>query len=92
MDSLDEAVEMRLARLKMQTSAVGPSAGFEDKIWVLLGAAPANDAMSVVGRWGKFGVAVGALLAAASIVLALSTSGNVEKEEALAYGTSEYFE
>jgi hypothetical protein len=92
MQHLDESIEERLTRLTAQTNAVGPSAGYEAKLLVLLGAAPANDAVSFVWRWGKVGVALSALVAAASIVLALSSSVDVEQEEALAYGTLEYFQ
>lgn len=92
MEDLDDSIELRLARLKAQTAQVGPSAGFEEKLLVLFGAAPANDAMNFVWRWGKFGVALGALAAAASIVMALSSSAAMDQEEALSYGTTEYFE
>jgi hypothetical protein len=37
-------------------------------------------------------VAIGALVAAAAIVLAQSHLMDVDQEEALAYGTTEYFE
>ena len=89
----EEDFELRLSRLKAQTENVTPRAGFEESIFVLLGATTANDnTMNLVWRWGKFGVAVSALAAAASIVFALNSNLEVEQEEALAYGTTEYFE
>jgi anti-sigma-K factor RskA len=89
----EEDFELRLARLKAQTEGVTPRAGFEERVLVLLGATTANDnTMNLVWRWGKFGVAVSALAAAASIVFALNSHLEVEQEEALAYGTTEYFE
>ncbi|MGC4065507.1 MAG: hypothetical protein QM784_12840 [Polyangiaceae bacterium] len=88
----DDAIELRLNRLRVQTDGIAPSAGFEAKLLVLLAATPANDALSQVWRWGKFGVALGAVVAAASVVLALSQSVTEEQEDALSYGTVEYFE
>jgi hypothetical protein len=88
----DEALALRLNRLRAQTEGIVPSADFEAKLLVLLSATPANDAFSLVWRWGKFGVALGAVVAAASIVLALGQSVTEEQEDALSYGTVEYFE
>ena len=88
----DEALELRLHRLRSQTEGIVPSAGFEEKLLVLLTATPANDALSLVWRWGKFGVALGTIVAAASVVLALNQRVNEEQEDALSYGTVQYFE
>jgi hypothetical protein len=92
MNPHEEDFELRLSRLKAQTEGVTPRAGFEESIFVLLGANTANDTVNLVWRWGKVGVAVSALAAAASIVFALNSHLEVEQEEALAYGTMEYFE
>jgi hypothetical protein len=88
----EEALELRLHRLRSRTEGIVPSAGFEERLLVLLTATPANDALSLVWRWGKFGVALGSIVAAASIVLALSQRSSEEQEDALSYGTVEYFE
>lgn len=92
MTQFDSDIEQRLARLRASTEPVGARAGFEDRVMVLLAATPANDVSSLVLRWGKFGVALGALAAAAGVILALNQTSAVEQEDVLAYGTTEYFE
>lgn len=92
MTQLDSDIEQRLTRLRESTERIGARPGFEDSVMVLLAATPANDVSSLVLRWGKFGVAVGVLAAAAGVILALNQASVVEQEDALAYGTTEYFE
>jgi len=88
----EQEFEQRMMRLTAATANIVPRVGYEEQLLVLLGAATANDVSSVVVRFGKIGVAIGALVAAAAIVLAQSHLMDVDQEEALAYGTTEYFE
>lgn len=88
----DLGLDRELARLTQATAAIVPRDGYEERLMVLLGATTANDVSTVLFRFGKFGVAMGALVAAASVVLALNSAATVEQDDALAYATQEYFE
>lgn len=90
----DEELDLdrELSRLTRATASIAPRSGYQEQLMVLLGASTANDVTSVLFRFGKIGVAMGALVAAASVVLALSSSGAVEQDDAIAYATQEYFE
>ena len=92
MTQLDDNIEQRLLRLKASTEAIVPRARFVEDVCILLAQHPSNDLSSVVWRWGKIGVALGVVVAAAGVMLALGQSSVIEREEALAYGTMEYFE
>lgn len=93
---IDESLEEKLLRLRVETEPVAPRNDFALRVMAKLDSSvqtgKRDDWSLQVLRWARVGMTVATLAAAAGLVMAWNSTTSADQEEALAYGVVEIFE